>query len=164
MDIIQVLRDEHRQVLDLFEKFDALEEPSAKAPVAEQLLQQLMVHEKAEEDAVYRQVQGMLPDPSLIETALLEQADLKDRIREIVSDPSAETLASRILLLRERVMDHVATEQNELFPMMLEFVPEGMRQKLASNFKTAKAGHMVEFPSLSITLAPEAPVEERQER
>ena len=162
MDIIQVLRDEHRQVLELFETFDALSEPSAKTPVAEQLLQQLMVHEEAEEDAVYKQVQGLLADPDLVDTILLEQADLKDRIREIVSDPNAETLASRVLLLRERVMDHVATEQNELFPMMLEFVPEGMRQNLAASFKTAKAGHMVEFPNLSITMAPESPVEERQ--
>ena len=164
MDIIQVLRDEHRQVIDLFEKFEALSEASARTPVAEQLLQQLMVHEKAEEDAVYKQVQGLLPDPSVIDTAILEQADLKDRIREIVSDPNAETLDSRILLLRDQVMDHVATEQNEIFPMMLEFVPEGMRQKLAANFKTAKAGHMVEFPSMSITMAPEAPIEERQQR
>jgi hemerythrin superfamily protein len=164
MDIIQVLRDEHQQVIDLFEKFEALDEPSAKKPVAEELLQQLMVHEKGEEDAVYGKVRALLADPSVIDEALLEQANLKDRIREIVADPNSESLARRILQLRELVMDHVATEQGRIFPLMRQFVDARMSEKLASDFKTAKAGHMVEFPSLSITMAPESPAEKPQRR
>ena len=162
MDIIQVLRDEHEQVMNLFEKFDALSEPSAKHPVAEELLQQLMVHEKAEEDAVYGEVRDRVPDPSIIDTAMLEQADLKDLIRAIVSDATPETLAGRILQLRERVLDHVASEHSEIFPLMEQILDERQRETLASDFKTAKAGHMVEFPSLSITMAPGAPISERQ--
>lgn len=162
MDIIQVLRDEHEQVIKLFEKFDALSEPSAKHPVAEELLQQLMVHEKAEEDAVYGKLRDMVPDGSVIDGAILEQADIKDMIRAIVSDAKPETLPRRVLQLRERVLDHVATEHNEIFPLMDQVLSDQQRETLASNFKTAKAGHMVEFPSMSITMAPEAPISERQ--
>lgn len=164
MDFIQVLRDEHEQVMNLFEKFDALSEPSSKQAVAEELLQQLMVHEKAEEDAVYGKLHDVVPNPGIIDTAILEQADIKDLIREIVSNPASETLASRIMQLRERVLDHVATEQGEIFPLMVQALETPQLQKLAADFKTAKAGHMVEFPSLSITLAPEAPISQKQRR
>jgi|GEM_PF-3518469 len=162
MDIIQVLRDEHEQVIKLFEKFDAMSEASARHPVAEELLQQLMVHEKAEEDAVYGKLRDMAPDASLIDGAILEQADIKDQIRAIVSDANPETLPKRMLQLRDRVLEHVATEHNEIFPVMEQVLSDQQRETLASNFKTAKAGHMVEFPSMSITMAPEAPISERQ--
>ncbi|MNL09347.1 DNA nickase [compost metagenome] len=162
MDIIQVLRDEHEHVMNLFEKFDALSEPSAKRPVAEELLQQLMIHEKAEEDAVYGKVRDLLPDPSIVDTALLEQADIKDQIREIVSETDFETIAARLMQLRERVLDHVATEQSEIFPVLRQVLNERWCEQLASDFKTAKAEHMVEFPSLSITMAPGMRVEEER--
>jgi hemerythrin superfamily protein len=163
MDIIQVLRDEHQQVLDLFDRFESLTEDSSRKAVAEELLQLLMIHEKAEEDAVYNHVRDALPDPAVIDLALQEQTALKLRIRDLVSDPSADTLVSRLLLLREQVLDHVATEQNMIFPLMKQGVAEARREELAANFKTSKAGHMAEFPSLSITMAPE-PAEKPQRR
>lgn len=164
MDIIQVLRDEHEQVMNLFEKFDALSEPSAKRPVAEELLQQLMIHEEAEEEAVYNKVRALVPDPSLIDTAILEQADIKDQIRAIVSETDFDTIATRLMQLRERVLDHVATEQGELFPVMRQVLDARWCEQLASDFKTAKADHMVEFRSLSITMAPGMPVEQERGR
>ena len=164
MDIIQVLRDEHEQIMNLFEKFDALSEPSAKRPAAEELLQQLMIHEEAEEEAVFAKVRDLLPDPSILDAALLEQADIKDRIRAIVSETEFEAIASRLMQLRERVLDHVATEQNEIFPVLRQVLDARWCEQLASDFKSAKAEHMGEFPCLTITMAPGMTVEEEQRR
>lgn len=163
MDVIQVLRDEHQQAMSLFDRFESLTEDSSRKVVAEELLQLLMIHEKAEEDAVYNHVRDAFPDPSVIDLALQEQTALKERIRDLVADPSPDTLVSRMLLLREQVLDHVATEQNMIFPLIRQGVDDARREQLAANFKTAKAGHMAEFPSLSITMAPE-PTERPQRR
>jgi hemerythrin superfamily protein len=164
MDIIHVLRDEHQQVLDLFDRFESLTEDPSRKAVAEELLQLLMIHEEAEEDAVYNHVRDALPDPSPIDLALQEQTALKLRIRDLVADPSMDTLVSRLLLLREQVLDHVATEQNMIFPLMRQVLDDARRDQLAANFKRAKAGHMTEFPSLSITMAPEQPSEKPRRR
>lgn len=45
---------------------------------------------------------------------------------------------------------------------MRDVLEKDMLNTLAANFKAAKAGHMAEFPRLSITMVSEAPVEETQ--
>lgn len=162
MDIISLLRDEHRQVMDLFAKFEGLQEESAKLAVAQELVQQLMVHEEAEEDAVYDKVRGNLEQPALIDTALQEQSVLKGRLRDLASQPSPGLLDSRISAIKALVRQHVETEENQIFPQMEQRVDARMREQLASDFKSAKANRMTEMPSLTVTMAPEVPVEERQ--
>lgn len=162
MDIISVLRDEHRQVMDLFGKFEGLQEESAKQAVAEELAQQLMVHEEAEEDAVYSKVRGRLEQPGLIDTALQEQSVLKGRLRDLVSQANPALLDSRISAIKALVRQHVETEENRIFPQMEQRVDTRMREQLASAFKSAKANRMAEMPSLTITMAPEVPTEARQ--
>lgn len=162
MDVIGVLRDEHQQVMDLFRKFDGLSEANAQQAVAEELLQQLLIHEKAEEDAVFCTLREVVPDPASIDAALQEQTLLKQRIQEVVSHPDPGSLPIRLSEIQNLVMAHVTTEQEGIFPLIERYADEGQREKLGADFKTAKAGHMAEMPRLTITMAPESRVEQRK--
>lgn len=114
-NVTALLKQDHREVEALFSKFES----TGDSTIAEQICEELDLHTKVEEEAVYprlrREVQG---GPGMAEHAEKEHAEARQVIRRIRQTKDAEHLNELVSELKSAVEEHVAEEENEVFPKM----------------------------------------------
>lgn len=164
MDIIKLLESEHQRALALVEQVEALGASVAKDTILEQLILELTVHERAEEAGVWSALRELLPDPAPVELAIAQETDMKQVIQILLETMDGERLETQVLGLRDMVLRHVITEQQQIFPLVMEHVDEERRRQMSVDYIRAKSALMVEAPHLNVTMVPESRVEETQER
>jgi hemerythrin superfamily protein len=111
MDAIALLKNDHRTVEGLFERFEKTSAKSAKEKIAKQVCLELMVHATIEEEVFYPAVKGVVED-DLYEEALVEHDGAKVLIAEIL-DGSAdeEFFDAKVKVLSEMIKHHVKEEE-----------------------------------------------------
>ena len=117
-DALSLLRRDHRLAEELFAEF-ARAAPQQLDPLARRICKMLRVHTQIEEELFYPAVSRALtePDKSLVESAQREHAQAKESIVRVESMTSEHaTFRNEIDLLSRRVAEHVAGEEQELFP------------------------------------------------
>lgn len=164
MDITSRLREEHQRVQHLFERCAELDVQSSKKSVVLQLLQELSVHETAEETAVYSDLRTSLGDAGLIDQAVQEQAELKQLLQQLNTDPGSDASIGLLGQVQELVMKHVATEEQKMFPLIEQKLDEAKRTQLCDAYDSAKIALVDRMAKLNVTMLPETPVEQQQRR
>jgi hemerythrin superfamily protein len=116
---VQLIKQDHKKVEGLFQKFTKTKGEDAKRRIAEQAMDQLEVHAKIEEEIFYPAAKSELEDGETIEEALREHGMVKDLIEELrgmeFGDNSFE---EKWFELVENVQHHVQEEENELLPQV----------------------------------------------
>jgi hemerythrin superfamily protein len=108
------LKQDHREVEQLFDQFDQ----SGDVAVARRIARELTIHATVEEELVYPMVATKV-DQSLANEARAEHDEAKRLIKRIeAADEGDEELASVVGELRKSVEHHVAEEEAELFPRL----------------------------------------------
>jgi hemerythrin-like domain-containing protein len=116
---LSLLRDDHQNVQELFDKFEKTRSDDRKAALAEQICQELSVHAQIEEEIFYPAVREAIRDEDLIEEATVEHNSARDLIAQIeAGSPGEELFDAKVKVLGEYVKHHVKEEQNELFPQV----------------------------------------------
>ena len=113
-----MLRRDHRLAEELFAEF-ARSAPQQLDPLARRICKMLRVHTQIEEELFYPAVSRALtaPDKALVESAQLEHAQAKESIVRIESMTSEHaTFRNEVDLLSRRVAEHIASEEQDLFP------------------------------------------------
>lgn len=163
MDIIRVLEIEHQRALGLIEQVELLGVSLAKDTILQQFFLELTIHERAEEEAVWPRVRDLLPDASLVDKAVDQEADLMEVMQIMLDDMDSAQLETKVFGLHEMMVRHVLTEQDRLFPLLRDHIDEATRRQLSHDFLRAKARLMAQGPRLTVTMMPEARVEQPQE-
>jgi hemerythrin superfamily protein len=122
-DAIQLLRADHAEVSEMFEKYENGRMPKdRKAALAQKICQALTVHSQIEEEIFYpacREASKKLED--LLDEAEVEHDSVKKLIAEVEGgSPDDELFDARVKVIAEYVKHHVKEEQNELFPKVKE--------------------------------------------
>ena len=114
MDAITLLKQQHREVEDLFEEYEDAEE-SEKAQLLAQLADKLAAHATIEEKIFYPAVYvGELKD--LLKEAVEEHLSAKRVIADLLEmTPSDENFDAKVKVLKEQIEHHVEEEEGELF-------------------------------------------------
>jgi hemerythrin superfamily protein len=118
-DAIELLKDDHKKVKDLFEKFEALSDRSKvnKKKIADQICLELTVHAQVEEEIFYPAVRDPIKDDDLMDEAVVEHASAKDLIAQISEmDPGDDLYDAKVKVLSEQIEHHVEEEEGEMFP------------------------------------------------
>lgn len=118
---IELLKHDHREVDSMFKQFDAEEDPSSKAEIAQHICLSLIVHSEIEEELFYPAAQRALDeeDRNLVSEAKVEHMSLKRLIDDISgSDSGDEMFEARMKVLKEYVKHHVHEEEHELMPQV----------------------------------------------
>lgn len=122
MNALEMLKQDHRTVEELFEKFESQGERATKSKqrIAEQIVEELRLHMKLEEKLVYPTVRDEFAE---MKEDVLEDYEehhaVELLIREIVRlDASDERLTAKVSVLKDLVMHHVESEEEKLFPML----------------------------------------------
>ena len=113
-DAIALLKQDHRTVEELFEKFQNASGSDRKRTLAEQICLELSVHAEIEEEIFYPACEGKV-DEDLLKESYVEHDAAKVLIAEIsAGEPSDEFYDSKVKVLSEEIEHHVQEEEKRL--------------------------------------------------
>ena len=119
---ISVLKQDHKNVEELFHRFESLSENAVKekARIRDKVLEQLSVHGELEEQVLYPAIRAKLPEQeTLVLEALEEHHMMKLALSELEKvQPGHERFEAKFTVLMENVRHHVQEEEDDLFPQV----------------------------------------------
>ena len=111
-DAVALLKQDHRTVEELFEKFEKASGEGRKQKIAEEICLELSVHAMIEEEIFYPACEGKIEDEDLLKESYVEHDAAKVLIAEIISgEPSDEFYDSKVKVLQEEIEHHVEEEE-----------------------------------------------------
>ena len=122
-DAITMLRADHAEARQLFDRFDELcamhADADSRQSLIENLCAVLTAHTMIEEELFYPVARRAIEDPRLLDHAIEDHARAKELIAQLVDASANDALFdTRVHLLREAIEQHVAQEENNLFPQV----------------------------------------------
>jgi len=138
MDVITLLKKDHKMVKNLFEEFNNLKRGKVKkkAAIIAQIKETLTVHAQVEEELVYPAFRENGSMKEQVSEALEEHHVTKMLLGELDAlQPDDERYDAKVKVLCEYLMHHVKEEEKEMFPKA---------QKRLSSKRLAALGEEVE--------------------
>lgn len=113
-DAIALLKQDHRTVEELFEKFEKASGTERKRKLAEEICLELSVHAEIEEEIFYPACEGKV-DEDLLKESYVEHDGAKVLIAEIINGgPSDEFYDAKVKVLSEEIEHHVEEEEKRM--------------------------------------------------
>lgn len=116
MDALRLLKKQHGEVKQLFQKFESADNSDLQRSIFEQIADDLAAHAEIEEKIFYPSVYvGDLKDE------LMEAVEEHLGVKRIIADllklqPDDENFEPKMVVLQEQVEHHVKEEEGEMFP------------------------------------------------
>ena len=113
LDAIALLKQDHREVEELFEQFEKAKGEGRKQKIAQQICLELSVHAKIEEEVFYPACEGKI-DEDDIKEAYVEHDGAKVLIAEIMAGDGQtdEYFDAKVKVLQEQIEHHVKEEES----------------------------------------------------
>jgi len=113
-DAVALLKADHREVEDLFAKYEKASGDGRKQKLAEQICMELSVHAKIEEEIFYPACEGKVEE-DLLKEAYVEHDAAKLLIAQIeAGGPSDEFYDAKMTVLQEEIEHHVEEEEKRV--------------------------------------------------
>jgi hemerythrin superfamily protein len=133
MDAVQLLKSDHVKVKGLFQDWSMAPsaQPERKRAVAEKIIQELMVHERVEEEIFYpafKQALGKQGEEE-VEHSKEEHALVDSLIEELEAlDVDAPDFEDTMRELQENVLHHIKDEEEKMFPLAQKWMAPQLGQ------------------------------------
>ena len=142
MDAITLLRDDHKRVKELFDKYDKLGAgaTASKERIVSKIIEELTVHANVEEQIFYPAVRQAVERADDVVLESLEEHNLVEHLLAdlVKMHPDAERFDSKVRVLITNVRHHIKEEENELFPKVREDMGRSQLQELGEAMQKAK--------------------------
>jgi len=116
MDAITMLKRQHREVSELFERFHKARTGRQKQDIFEKIADALAIHAAIEEKHFYPSVKKKATEDILRES-VEEHLQMKRVIADLLDlDASDVSFAAKVKVLQDDVEHHVEEEEKDLFP------------------------------------------------
>src|SRR5689334_3678995 len=114
-DAIALLKDDHRNVEELFEQFEKASGDGRKEKLAQQICLELSVHATIEEEIFYPACEGKVEE-DLLKESYVEHDAAKVLIAQIISGSGEndEFFDSKVKVLQEEIEHHVEEEEKRM--------------------------------------------------
>ena len=134
-DGIELLAEDHREIERLFEHYRSARDDA----IAHDILDQLAMHTAIEEQVLYPEIRRIVDGgDDLADRAEAEHAAVKQLVGRALTTPPPD-LAGLVEQLRRDVEEHVAYEEQELFPELRESGTD--LDALGASLGRARAAH-----------------------
>jgi hypothetical protein len=110
-DAVALLKEDHRKVEDLFEKFEKARGEERKQALAREICTELTIHAMIEEEIFYPACHGQIEDEDVLDEAYVEHDGAKILISEIMSNVNADFFEAKVTVLSEMIKHHVKEEE-----------------------------------------------------
>ena len=141
-DAIRLLTDDHRQVEELFARFEKTGDGAHKRrqDLVQRITEALSVHASIEEEIFYPAARRFVADTGDDVLEALEEHHLvKLTLAELETlDPSHERYGAKVTVLIETVRHHVAEEEGELFPTIRKALDPAQLREIGDELAAAK--------------------------
>jgi hypothetical protein len=114
---ITMLKDDHKKVKDLFEKFETTDGSPTKAKIVAEALMELKVHAAIEEELFYPAVRQQIED----EEGLMDEADEEHHVAKVLiaelekMEGDEGHWEAKFKVLAESVRHHIKEEEGKMF-------------------------------------------------
>ena len=119
-DAIVILKEDHKQIRQLFRTFEEAGEDAdaAKAELVDKIVEALTVHTYLENEVMYPTVRTLVPDLEQDIRQSFEEHHVADVLcRELAGmQPSDEQLTAKTTVLIDAVTRHIQDEEQDWFP------------------------------------------------
>jgi uncharacterized coiled-coil DUF342 family protein len=142
LDIFTLLMEDHRSILELFSRLEALEEDTdgQRDELFEMLKSELTLHKEAEERSFYAALSNLPELADSVEEALEEHVDIEELLNEMSGlETDDESFLGQITELRDEVQNHFAFEEGEIFSEARKSLTEDQANRLGQEMQAAKA-------------------------
>jgi len=164
LDVTEILHEDHMKVSELFFKFSKTEDESEKEALVQEILTELHVHAKVEEEIVYPVVEDEAEEgEELVGEANVEHKMVKYLMAELSQMTGEdEELDAKVTVLCELVKHHIREEEKEMFKKLRESGAD--LEELAEQVKERKDELLAEpLPAMSASLEIEGEESEEEE-
>jgi len=129
-DALQLLREDHNKVKELFKRFEEAENAADKKRIADQAMTELEVHAQLEEEVFYPAVRRESDAEDLLMEEAVEEHNVADAlIDELRTMSRVDThYEAKFMVLAEAVKHHIQEEESEMLPKAAEVGMDRMRQ------------------------------------
>jgi len=141
MDIITLLKKDHKAVHELFSSIDKAGEKAYKTKLNlfDKIYLELSLHAEIEESIFYPKIEQFKETKSIIFESYEEHALVKQLLSEIKSlSPQDDVWQAKVSVLKELVDHHVKEEENELFPKVKEVITLDERKAMGEKMQEIK--------------------------
>jgi hypothetical protein len=112
---VDLLKEDHTKVKDLFKKFEKAKEESEKEEIADEVDLELRVHSMIEEEILYPAMRDV--DSEIIAEAFEEHGVVEQLLNELATmELGDEQFDAKFKVMQENVEHHIEEEEGELFP------------------------------------------------
>ncbi|MFJ5547607.1 hemerythrin domain-containing protein [Streptomyces sp. NPDC093225] len=139
-DVIAELTADHGEVKDFFQRIDRTTAADERRTLADKMTIELVRHSIAEEMYLYPAVREHLDGgDSIADKEIEDHAEAEGLLKELEDlDPSGAAFTTTMRRIETEVLDHIADEEENLFPALRRACPAGMLHDLGDKVRTAK--------------------------
>ncbi len=133
MDIIGLLKRDHRNVKSLFREFEKRNGDVQKQKIAERIIEELSLHASIEEQLVYPLLRVRDPkSKDRVLEALEEHHLAKTTLAELDAMSTAdERYDAKMTVLAESIRHHIEEEESQVLPRLQRMTTDEERKRLA---------------------------------
>ncbi|HEX9049740.1 MAG TPA: hemerythrin domain-containing protein [Anaeromyxobacter sp.] len=138
MNAIDLLEQQHREVEELFEEFEAAGDGATKTKerVAREISDALAMHAEIEEKLFYPESKQENTE-ELLRESVEEHLSMKRILADLLeSGPSDDQFEAKMSVLKEQVEHHVEEEEKELFPKVRKDLSKDELEDLGERMQT----------------------------
>ena len=145
MDIYQIIKQDHRKVLDAIKK---LEDTSDKAKSSRQqqlsnIRDDLLPHMHAEENLLYPYLLDKGNDRQKVLEAFEEHRVARSVMQDLETTPADdERWSAKLSVLNELLQHHIQEEEGALFTMARKVIDDRQAREMGDRFQSIEQGEM----------------------
>ena len=139
-DVIELLEHDHREVEQMFAEFEQATSKEQKEALRDRIIIELVRHSEAEEQAVYPLMRKTIDNGDQIIEHEIDEHSKAERIMKELDTMSADDPQFGVLMqqLMASIKEHVAEEENDVFPQFRTKVDADELNKLGETVERLK--------------------------
>jgi hypothetical protein len=141
MDALEVLKEDHERVKELFEQVESTEDDKEKRKLFKEIKKELDTHARIEETVFYPAMQEHEELKDMVLESLEEHKQVKKLLREIDRlGKTSEKFEPKLKVLQENVEHHAEEEEEgKMFPKIRELINSAELEELGNELEAAKS-------------------------
>lgn len=149
MDAITLLKEDHQKVKGIFGELEKAEDPKTRKSLFAELMKELSIHERIEEEIFYPAVEARAKEKKteeLIVESYVEHAFVDTISQDILkTDYGSEVWPAKLKVMKENVEHHAFEEEEEkLFPKVRQLFSKDELEELGAEMMELKEDAMEE--------------------
>jgi hemerythrin superfamily protein len=140
MDALELLKEDHQKVKELFEEVEETEDEKEKTKIFSEIQRELETHARIEETVFYPAMEQHEELKDMVLEAIEEHKQIKTLLKEIDNLKSdSEKFEPKLSVLMENVEHHAEEEEEgKMFPKIREICSQEDLEKLGEELEAEK--------------------------